>query len=461
MLIKQLVNKQLLFISVAYLFISGSILFLFNGTGNEADSINHYLYAKYAPVHPNLYFNHWAKPLFTLIASPFTQFGFLGIKVFNIICGLISSLLIYKISSGLKLQNPLLAPLFYFIFPLSFLTNFSGLTEPLFAVFLSFSIYFLLQKRFLLTAILISFTPFIRSEGLLFIILFASYFVYKGKFKSLMLLGTGHLIYAVIGTFFDNEFLWVFSKIPYANLESFYGNGTLFHFADKLIYITGVPLLVFFTLGLLRRFLPKFNLPKNEVLDLLVIGFVFFFLAHTIFWYLGVFNSMGLERVFAAVTPLMAIICLYGFNLLEFIQQKWIKKTLKFVSVSYIVLFIFSSSPASINWKKEMNLSRAQLNANMVADFISNSDLLVNRLVYTDPFLSEALQIDPFDINKRLILSKEAIPLLKSGDLVIWDNWHAVIDYAVNLNQLINQEGLIIIKEFKIESSKYIILKKE
>ncbi len=78
-------NQWKLF-TIGYWVISIFIVFYFNGTGNEADSINHFLYAHYAPPHPELYLNHWAKPLFTLLASPFAQFGFIGIKLFNILC---------------------------------------------------------------------------------------------------------------------------------------------------------------------------------------------------------------------------------------------------------------------------------------------------------------------------------------------------------------------------------------
>ena len=103
MSIKGPFSKELLLLSLLYLGSSIFILLLFTGTGNEADSINHYLFAKYAPEHPNLFFNHWAKPLFTLIASPFAQFGFVGVKIFNVLCGLASSIFIYKICIHLKL----------------------------------------------------------------------------------------------------------------------------------------------------------------------------------------------------------------------------------------------------------------------------------------------------------------------------------------------------------------------
>ena len=60
----------------------------FDGTGGSGDSIHHYLYAKYATAHPENFFNHWAKPLYVLLACSFAQFGFVGMKIFNALVAL-------------------------------------------------------------------------------------------------------------------------------------------------------------------------------------------------------------------------------------------------------------------------------------------------------------------------------------------------------------------------------------
>ena len=51
-----------------YVVAAAFTIFYFNGTGDSGDSPMHYLFAKYAPKHPELYFDHWAKPLFVLLA---------------------------------------------------------------------------------------------------------------------------------------------------------------------------------------------------------------------------------------------------------------------------------------------------------------------------------------------------------------------------------------------------------
>jgi hypothetical protein len=428
------------------------ILFNFNGTGKEADSIHHFLYAKYAALHPELYLNHWAKPVFTLLASPFAQFGFIGVKLFNLLCAFGASYFSFKIVSKLGLKQAILTPLFYFIFPISFLTSFSGLTEPLCALVLTSSIYLFQNKNYLITALLISFTPFIRSEGLLFLGVFALFFIHLKNWKALLLLTAGHVIYSVVGFYHDQDILWVFTKIPYAHLSSHYGSGGLFHFAEKLNYLLGLPLLIFFILGSLR-IITTFKKAQITV-QLLFATFLCFFIAHSLFWYLEVFNSMGLKRVFAAVTPLMAIITLLGFDLIQKLNYAAVRKGITVACIMVIVIFPFTSNPAAVDWE-DLNLTEAQENATAVATFVKQQKLVPQRFIYTDPFLSEALNVDPFNSEIHQILAQKhgtVSPKLKNGDLIIWDSWHSVIDYGVTPELL---ASLKVYKEFKNGNSIY------
>jgi len=470
---------ELLLFTCLYWVASSVILIYCNGTGAEADSINHYLFSKYAFQHPELLVDHWAKPIFTLISSPFSQFGFIGIKFFNAVCVYFASLFMYRIAKKLNLKHPILALLFYFLFPISFTTTFSGFTEPLFALALSISIYLFQQKRYLGAAILVSFLPFIRSEGLLFIGVFGLFFLHHKLWKAILFLGIGHLVYSIVGFLHYQDILWVFTKIPYAHLSSHYGGGSLFHFAEKLNYLLGIPLLIFFLLGMLR----SVSLLRSRQISLALISLLFlvFFIAHSLFWHLEIFNSMGLKRVFAAVSPLMALICLYGFNLLDNIKHPTIKRMSLAIGLGITLIFPFTANPAAVDWT-DLNRTTAQKNAVLVADFIHSHSIQFDRLVYTDPYLCELLAVDPFDFKKSQLLAnkkktvkknksvdtennpsrnqpsslleKETIlsPRLQANDLVIWDNWHSVVDYGVQAEDVAHLE---LTKAFTLGSSVY------
>ena len=167
-------------ISTALFFIIGCFVIQhYNGTGDTGDSIVHFFYARYAFVHPENFFNHWAKPLYVLLAAPFAQFGFDGIKCFNLLNATATLWLTFRIAQLLNLKNPIVALLILATCSGYFALTFSGLTEHLCAFLLVLSVFLTLKDRLVLASLIVSFLPFVRSEGLLFVGVFGLYFFVK------------------------------------------------------------------------------------------------------------------------------------------------------------------------------------------------------------------------------------------------------------------------------------------
>ncbi|MCB0786930.1 MAG: hypothetical protein KDC02_22320, partial [Flavobacteriales bacterium] len=139
----------------------------FEGTGGSGDSEQHFLIARWAPVHPELYLDHWGKPLFTLLASPFAQLGFAGMKAFNALCMLGTLLMTMRLARRWELPHPVLAGLFLLACPGVWELTFSGLTEPLFALGLVTVVVLAEEDRWRPAALVAGLLPFVRSEGLL------------------------------------------------------------------------------------------------------------------------------------------------------------------------------------------------------------------------------------------------------------------------------------------------------
>ena len=79
------------------------------------DNTWHYYFSKYALTYPDFFLHHWGKPLFILLSTWFAQFGFFGIKIFNVLCGILSTIVAYKILSHLKVSFKwIIAPLLLF-----------------------------------------------------------------------------------------------------------------------------------------------------------------------------------------------------------------------------------------------------------------------------------------------------------------------------------------------------------
>ena len=134
---------------------------------------------------PYLLLDHWGKPLFTLLSSPFAHWSYTGILLFNLLVFTLTTVGAWRI---LKLLQ--VATLWKFVFPFVLLgsvqyniTILSGLTEPLFSLFLLWASYFYLNKKGLLAALLIGCLPFLRSEGQLPLILMVLLFVLNKEYK--------------------------------------------------------------------------------------------------------------------------------------------------------------------------------------------------------------------------------------------------------------------------------------
>ena len=436
-------NKYFIYyLLVIYAGIAGLTIFYFNGTGDDGDSVTHYLFAKYAPLHPALFFDHWAKPLFVLLASPFVQFGFVGVKVFNAINVLISIFLTYRTAVTLHLKNALISGVMMICGPLYYVLTFSGLTEPLFGCFIIGGVLLAAKGKQNGAAVLVSFLPFIRSEGLIILGVFGLYFLLNNNRKSLLLLAMGSVIYSVAGWFVYDDLLWVFSKIPYATLNSVYGKGELFHFIYKLNYITGVPVFILFWAGVLAALFNLFKSPfiidEKRLVFLCCLAFV---VGHSLFWYLGIFNSMGLIRVLIGIMPLLALIGLQGFNLItEEIKMrgKYSNPVIQFLILAYIIAFPFTPNHAAVHFQKDMTLNTRQREALSIANFIKVDRGTSHQFLFNYHYLGDVLEIDYFDRSFRVDLNAENISEMKPGDMIIWQS-DGFADIRVPSEQLLNE----------------------
>jgi len=100
-MIKSHLFWSILLVTAFYL----SLIIILPTTGDEGDSIQHYLISRYSWVHPYLFFDHWGKPIFTILSSPFSQFGFKGIQIFNLLNLVGTQFALYLIGQTVWMHN--------------------------------------------------------------------------------------------------------------------------------------------------------------------------------------------------------------------------------------------------------------------------------------------------------------------------------------------------------------------
>lgn len=450
-----------------------TIAFCTNGSGGGGDSVLHYLYAKYAFKHPENLLNHWAKPFFTLLVSPFTLIGFSGIKLFNVICSSTSIWLSYKILENWETKfRWLIAPILLSI-TLFVTVTLSGLTEPLSALMLMSAVYFINKQKISLGLIIISFIPFVRSEGLIILAVFGVYLIAKRRFKHIPLLGMGHIIYALAGYPYYQDILWIFTKIPYANQTANYGKGNWDHFLIQLNFQTNPIIYTLFWLGcsgllwkLIVSFKSLFKAHGFAEKFWLVYGCFFAFsLAHVLFWALGIFNSMGLVRVFVSVIPLMGLICVDGFNLVtDCLNSQRTNKIIKpftILIVTLIVIFPFTKGKYGYNIPNDFVMSKEQkIIVDSVIPYLNNK--WPNKtIVFTDPNIPFLLNLDPFDISQcEWYYDIKKPSNLTSDKILIADSWFSKLEWGYPIENILQDSTLVLESSFPQQSGIYYVFSK-
>lgn len=400
--------------------------FISDGIYDTGDGVMHHLIAKYSWKHPALLLDHWGKPLYTLFSSPFAQFGYKGSVVFNIITLCATAFLTWKIAERMNIPFAGFAPLLVISAPIMLPVGMSGLTEPFFAFILVSGIYILLSGRAGLAAIIISFLPFARTEGFFLVPLFALIFAMKKDFSSVFLLATGTVLYSIIGLICKHDLLWVIHENPYRGAEKIYGHGGLFDLVGKNEYVWGWGMTALLAVGiLLYPFHKKLrvNIPGNEFV---IIGgcFLVFLMMHSVFWWKGLFGSLGLHRVLACTIPLAVIISLRALQLLRSLIPNRALSIFLLSAVTGTQLFLVWKQhplPFKISWQ-----DRGKMNT---VNFLSQKGMQKNKVFCADPFFAMLTNKDPWDKTLWEQFNCTCPEMnFKNGDLIIWETHFAQFD---------------------------------
>lgn len=419
-------NKKLVLgLSLLCFVITLILIILSKGTYDSGDGVQHFLIAKYALKHPLLLLDHWGKPVFTLLCMPFAQFGFIGSNIYNLICNTTTAILAYHIACRFGFKNAWVNFLFVFFSPLLFITCFSGLTEPTFALILTGSVLLMLKQRYVLASLLISFLPFARTEGFFIIPLFVIYLISCKQWKALMLCGFATLLYASIGYFVLDDFFWILHQNPYKGAIDIYGKGPLMHFVAANDRLFGLPLVVLFLLGCTSLILGK-EKPEStkSAFYLLVLGsFIVYFVMHSVFWWKGLFGSLGLHRVMAGIAPMFSLVALIGFNFLSNLKpaNNKIKTSLLILVVLAVIIYPFKQYQPPLKQSAEIEV------LNNCANWINNNAISKDQKVYCMyPLLSMLLDVDIFDKDKYfstcMLKYNDFNSALLPGDIIFWDS---------------------------------------
>lgn len=429
-----------------FFLVAGESVYGFGG----ADNVGHYQIAKYAFTYPELFLDLWGKPVYTALLAPFTLFGYKTAKAFNLILVVVTLIFSAKIANRLYPGSRLFTVVLIAFAPVYFLLTTSCLTEVLFSLVLVLAVYLFINGRYSFSAAVLSFIPFVRSEGVILLPLFALALVLQRSTRSIVFLALGTAFYSLFGYFVFEDFLWFLRQQPYSLGDSIYGSGELFHFVKKSDFIFGIPLLFLIVTGLFYWFFEvgkKFSFrSKNTILFLVVAGsWITYFAAHSYVWWKGTGGSLGLTRVIGGVIPLAAFTAMKTF---EFVSAKIKNKTAVYTLFSFFavlqIVFMFTRHPLPLKAEPTEQLIKKS------ADYIRNNRY-DEKIYYFNPLLIHFLGIDPYDgtkCNWWVADKQQPSNSMNWGDILVWDAHFGPNEGGVQLETLEHDPYLQEIKMF-------------
>jgi hypothetical protein len=426
------------------------LLFRNEETYGGADNIQHFQIARYAFKYPHLFLDLWGKPVYTALLAPFAQFGFKAGKLLNLLLAMLTIVLTVRLSEKLMKGSALFAILLIAFSPVYFFLTDTCLTEVLFSLDLVLAVYLFAENKYALSAIVLSFIPFIRSEGMILFPVFAVAFFLRKYYGQVLLFSVGTIFFSLIGFFAFGDLLWIPHRFPYSMGQSVYGSGSLFHFVKNGPFIFGVPFLIFLVPGLfywLYQVLRKFSLKdENLILFILIAGsWMAYFAAHSYVWWKGTGGSLGLTRVIGGVIPLAALTAVKG---MEFISEK-IKP--KYIAVG-ITSFFAVAQIFMLFHRYDVPLKKDQVETLIAksSTYLKQADL-PGEVYYFDPEFVFQLGIDPYDQSKSnwgIADKMQPSNSMNDGDVLIWDAHFGPNEGGVGLENVMNDPHLQLIKSF-------------
>lgn len=445
-------KRFVIFILTIIFSLSLLILILSDGFAGGSDSIAHYLFSHNALKFPQLFFDNWAKPIFTLLSAPFALFGFKGIQFFNILAAITAGYFTYLVAKELKMKQPILAIILCCFTPVFAYNIFSGLTEILFALASIVITYLLLKNKYIFAAIILSFLPLIRTEGIFLIPIYGIFLISKKQYKALLFILTGTLVYSIIGSFFNKDIFWLFTQTPYKLEIGVFGTGSFFQYIQRSPGFFGIPNEIFYVTGLaagITLYLRNKKEYSKEFL-LVVLPFLTYFFAHSFMWWSGIGNSMGTNRYMAAIVPFMAVMSTRGLTLFSLLfeiifKKSWVKTAALYIGIISVIHlpFVVQNYP--------IPLDKISKFIGQTTDWLKAEKLDNNKIYYNDVAFPYFLGIDPLNkIQTHVFLADPKKPYqnIEAGSILIYDERYSPVA-QINFDSLVQNHHFELQKVFE------------
>lgn len=419
-----------------------------------ADNFAHFNISRWAFRYPYLFLDHWGKPVFTILTAPFAQAGILGVRIFNIVCGLLTAWTTYELLRHFKLRFAWFAVFGVLFTPVYFVMMFSGMTEPLFSLVVVVAIFLFFREKYVVSAILISFAFLVRTEGLPFILLFLSGYLIKQQYKPIPFLLTGFILFSMAGWLYHyHDLFWLINERPYATTgTSIYGSGSWSYYLTEMPGYFGRIIQVTVFAGSLTMmvswFLDRGKLNSNSFLQALFIlgSFWGYFFIHSYLWYIGE-TSAGEHRVMAGVSPLAAMMAVFVLNANVKLRQ-WNRLI---TALAWVLAGILATSSIQFHSRAIGHNPSAEIHKR-VSLWLKEPQQARHKLVIHNPYFAFSTGVDAWDsdvVQYGFNNNDAPAESLPDSTLFVWDAHFSPNEGKLPLDKIMDSPDFELVRQFE------------
>jgi len=279
----------------------------------DDDCATRYFHTLNAFNDPREFISLWNRPLWVLIFALPVLLGKFVIPVIMSGINCVTAYSLYQYAKAKQLSNGWLLVPFLLFQPFFFGVGRDAMTEPLAACLIALGLLFWVRKHFWPFALVGALLPLARLELTLLLPLWGLVLVQEKKWKPILLLVSGLAALAMATSVVNgttNFFAFFEALFDGEQQENRYGHKPFYTYLHRYFYVLGPTVFFFLIFGIYDR------IKKRSQSQWLIDGqFILGFALYTLFaWKLNVGSSAGFLRNLLPLSPLAAIVALYGFN---------------------------------------------------------------------------------------------------------------------------------------------------
>jgi len=267
------------------------------------DEIGHFLISRNAWHYPELILDVWGRPVNTVLYMLPSIWGINAARAFSTLLAALTVLLTTKVAQRSGVQLLFLVPVFLWFQPWFNALSYTVITEVPFSLLLVLAVYLWLTGREAAGAVTIGLLPLVRHEGIVLVLAWCLYALYKRDWKAILISVSPFILYNLV--YYMAFQRWAASIFLNPRPTAIYGSGSWLHFVQPVINNVGRPLVGLSLLGLI----PVLRL-KEKILGFAL--YALYFLTHVIIYRFGLYGSGGYDLFLLPLAPLFAVTATLG-----------------------------------------------------------------------------------------------------------------------------------------------------